>query len=114
MIRDLSDEAQDFVRRGTSEGELTLECTAYMRYVGQDWEVPVPIEVRDYDDADWQGFRALFDDCYERFFGRTIEGLDVEIVSWSLRATSQVPALSVAGVISPKRAIEKSPHRERL
>ena len=32
----------------------------------------------------------LFDEQYEHFFGRVIEGLDVEIVSWSLRATSKV------------------------
>ena len=35
-------------------------------------------------------FRSLFDETYERFFGRVIDGLDVEIVSWSLRATSKV------------------------
>ncbi|SMO96346.1 hydantoinase/oxoprolinase family protein [Paracoccus laeviglucosivorans] len=90
VIRDLSDEATGFARRGTSDGELDLECTAYMRYVGQGWEVPVPIEVRSYQQADEASFRALFNDCYERFFGRVIDGLDVEIVSWSLRATSQV------------------------
>ncbi|MTH78411.1 hydantoinase/oxoprolinase family protein [Paracoccus aestuariivivens] len=91
VIRDLSDEATTFARRGTGGGELDLECTAYMRYVGQGWEVPVPIEVRAYAAEDGAGFRALFDECYERFFGRVIDGLDVEIVSWSLRATSQVP-----------------------
>ncbi|WP_136683947.1 hydantoinase/oxoprolinase family protein [Falsirhodobacter xinxiangensis] len=90
-IRDLAAEATGFARRGTPDGALDLECTAYMRYVGQGWEVPVPIEVRDYAQADGKGFRALFDDCYERFFGRVIEGLDVEIVSWSLRASSRVP-----------------------
>ena len=66
-------------------------CTAYMRYVGQGWEVPVAVEVRDYAQADGAHFRALFDEAYERFFGRLIDGLDVEIVSWSLRATSEVP-----------------------
>jgi N-methylhydantoinase A len=61
-----------------------------MRYVGQGWEVPVTIEVRDYTDADGHLFRKLFDEQYEHFFGRVIDGLDVEIVSWSLRATSKV------------------------
>lgn len=90
VIRDLAEEATTFARRGTSDSQLDLECTAYMRYVGQGWELPVPIAVRDYSDADGPRFRALFDECYERFFGRVIDGLDVEIVSWSLRATSQV------------------------
>ena len=89
-IADLSAEATSFVRSGAPDADPDLECTAYMRYVGQGWEVPVTIEVRDYADADDKLFRALFDKQYEDFFGRVIDGLDVEIVSWSLRATSKI------------------------
>lgn len=89
-ISDLIAEATSFVRSGAPDADPDLECTAYMRYVGQGWEVPVAIAVRDYADADGALFRTLFDEQYERFFGRVIDGLDVEIVSWSLRATSKV------------------------
>lgn len=89
-ISDLIAEATSFVRSGAPDADPDLECTAYMRYVGQGWEVPVNIEVRDYADADGTLFRKLFDEEYERFFGRVIDDLDVEIVSWSLRATSKV------------------------
>ncbi|CAM3650121.1 hydantoinase/oxoprolinase family protein (plasmid) [Agrobacterium radiobacter] len=89
-ISDLIAEATSFVRSGAPDADPSLECTAYMRYVGQGWEVPVTIEVRDYADADDRHFRELFDEQYEHFFGRVIDGLDVEIVSWSLRATSKV------------------------
>ncbi len=89
-IADLIAEATSFVRSGAPDADPSLECTAYMRYVGQGWEVPVTIAVRDYVDADGVLFRRLFDEQYEHFFGRVIEGLDVEIVSWSLRATSKV------------------------
>lgn len=89
-ISDLIAEATSFVRSGAPDADPALECTAYMRYVGQGWEVPVTIEVRDYADADGKLFRDLFDEQYEQFFGRVIDGLDVEIVSWSLRATSKV------------------------
>ncbi len=89
-IADLCAEAISFVRSGSPQANPDLECTAYMRYVGQGWEVPVTIEVRDYADADGELFRRLFDEQYEHFFGRVIDGLDVEIVSWSLRATSKI------------------------
>jgi len=89
-ISDLIAEATSFVRSGAPDADPALECTAYMRYVGQGWEVPVTIEVRDYADTDDKLFRDLFDEQYEQFFGRVIDGLDVEIVSWSLRATSKV------------------------
>ncbi|MGJ4859537.1 hydantoinase/oxoprolinase family protein [Labrys sp. La1] len=88
-IADLIAEATSFVRAGVPDADPDLECTAYMRYVGQGWEVPVAISVRDYADADGALFRKLFDERYESFFGRLIDGLDVEIVGWSLRATSK-------------------------
>ncbi|MFC0245501.1 hydantoinase/oxoprolinase family protein [Falsochrobactrum ovis] len=90
IIRSLVDEAVSFVRQGAPDAELDLECTAYMRYVGQGWEVPVTIEVRDYSPADVTHIKALFDDAYTHMFGRIIDGLDIEIVSWSLRATSKL------------------------
>ncbi len=53
------EEATSFVRSGAPDADPTLECTAYMRYAGQGWEVPVTIEVRDYSDADAVLFRTL-------------------------------------------------------
>ncbi len=92
VIKELVEEATSFVRSGAPDADPTLECTAYMRYAGQGWEVPVTIDVRDYSDVDSALFRTLFDECYERFFGRVIDDLDVEIVSWSLRASADAAA----------------------
>lgn len=90
VIRELVEETTAFVRAGAAGGEPQIECTAYMRYAGQGWEVPVEFEVRSYHDGDAETIRALFEDSYRRFFGRIIDGLDIEIVSWSLRASSRV------------------------
>lgn len=99
VLKELSEEATSFVRSGAPRAEPELECTAYMRYVGQGWEVPVPIEVRDYSADEAKLFRSSFNEVYERLFGRLIDKLDVEIVSWSLRASSDAhPALAVERV----------------
>ncbi|MDW9832086.1 hydantoinase/oxoprolinase family protein [Sinorhizobium meliloti] len=103
-ISDLITEATSFVRSGAPDADPDLECTAYMRYVGQGWEVPVTIEVRDYVDGDVALFRKLFDEQYEHFFGRVIDGLDVEIVSWSLRAASKVTPPARIGKIKKRAA----------
>ncbi|MDW9400650.1 hydantoinase/oxoprolinase family protein [Sinorhizobium meliloti] len=103
-ISDLITEATSFVRSGAPDADPDLECTAYMRYVGQGWEVPVTIEVRDYVDGDVALFRKLFDEQYEHFFGRVIDGLDVEIVSWSLRAASKVTPPARIGKIEKRTA----------
>ncbi len=59
VIKELVEEATSFVRSGAPDADPTLECTAYMRYAGQGWEVPVTIDVSDYSDADAALFRTL-------------------------------------------------------
>ena len=112
VLKDLIEEATSFVHLGAPGITPQLECVAYMRYLGQGWEVPVPVEVRDYKDADEATFRKSFDDQYTRFFGRLIDDLDVEIVSWSLRATSEVPPPSAVERTHGTRAAMPSGKRQ--
>ncbi|WP_311734988.1 hydantoinase/oxoprolinase family protein [Alloyangia mangrovi] len=104
ILTELREEATAFVRQSAGEGPLRIECTAFMRYVGQGWEVPVEIEIRDYRTGDGDALRALFDEAYARLFGRVIDGLGVEIVSWSLRAASEVPPPATSPRQRPERA----------
>lgn len=112
VLRELEDEATSFVHQGAPGITPVLECIAYMRYVGQGWEIPVPIDVRRYRDEDAATFRRLFDGEYEKAFGRVIDGLDVEIVSWSLRASSEVPPPEPVTRVSAPRAIGSDRRRE--
>lgn len=66
--------------------EPLIERQVYMRYAGQGWEIPVEI---DSDSFDAQGRELLaveFTKAYESLFGRAIEGLAIEAVSWSVKA----------------------------
>ncbi|MGM0858848.1 MAG: hydantoinase/oxoprolinase family protein [Pseudomonadota bacterium] len=108
VIKELAEEATAFVHAGAPNAEPTLECIAYMRYVGQGWEVPVAIDVRHYSQEDVGLFREKFNAVYEQLFGRLIDNLDVEIVSWSLRASAEAhPAMPIKRT-DTKRAIEPS------
>ncbi|WP_306152192.1 hydantoinase/oxoprolinase family protein [Roseovarius sp. MMSF_3281] len=102
-LAELRDEAVSFVRSGAPDAEPVLECTAYMRYAGQGWEVPVNVEVRDYAAADEAVFRKGFETVYEDLFGRLIDKLDIEIVSWSLRASSEATPAPAVEVAQPER-----------
>ena len=62
-----------------------------MRYVGQGWEIPVTLPFKAFSAADTAQFKTLFEEAYTRFFGRPIDGPDIEIVSWSVRASSPLP-----------------------
>ena len=53
---------------------------AFMRYVGQGYEIAVAVP----EAVAAGALRAAFDAAYERLYGRLIPGLDVEILSWTL------------------------------
>ena len=88
VIAGLKATAEGFVRAGTS-APIQCEITAFMRYVGQGWEIPVALPDRVFTDTDAEMLRAKFCENYARFFGRAIDGLDgleIEIVTWSVKA----------------------------
>jgi N-methylhydantoinase A len=94
LLDGLKATAMGFVRAGTS-GAIRCEITAYMRYVGQGWEIPVPLADRPFDTADVDALRDSFKTSYARFFGRAIDGLDgleIEIVTFSVRVEDIRPA----------------------
>lgn len=93
VLAELRAEAADFVRECDPEARLSFETKGYFRYVGQGWEIPVDLPEADAGAPDESRFRALFEAVYQALFGRTVHGLDVEITSWSVRAsTPAVPA----------------------
>ncbi|NBA97191.1 hydantoinase/oxoprolinase family protein [Pseudomonas sp. R5(2019)] len=107
LIDDMKAEAIGFLRQGMPEGEPELECTAFMRYVGQGWEIPVSLPFKPFDNSDTVQFRALFEAAYTMFFGRPIEGPDIEIVSWSVKASSPLlPVEPVEQIKASHRAHE--------
>ncbi|MBB2676590.1 UNVERIFIED_ORG: N-methylhydantoinase A [Rhizobium esperanzae] len=90
VLKELQEEATRFVHAADPNAEVEMECTAYVRYVGQGWEIPVIVEIRDYAENDGASLRQQFEDAYAAYFGRAIDGLDAEIISWSLRASSPI------------------------
>jgi N-methylhydantoinase A len=98
VLADMRQEAEAAVAKG-SFGAPTVETrTAYMRYVGQGHEIPVPLPVRILSAADIALIRARYDEEYARFFDRPVPGSDVEIMSYAV-----VVATVTADVSPPSR-----------
>ncbi|BCG97063.1 hydantoinase/oxoprolinase family protein [Mesorhizobium sp. 131-2-1] len=108
LLADLKASAEGFVRTGAS-GRIVCEITAFMRYAGQGWEIPVPMADEPFGDDAAEKLKALFETNYQRFFGRAIEGLDgleIEIVTWSVKATDVRPAVARHELTPGKRTSE--------
>ena len=62
LLADLKSTAEGFVRAGTS-APVTCEITAFMRYAGQGWEIPVALPFKAFSAADTVGFKARFEEA---------------------------------------------------
>lgn len=95
LVAELKETAEKFVREGAGAGRHDCEITAFMRYAGQGWEIPVPLAEHNFTAADRDRLKADFQAAYARFFGRSIDalgGLEIEIVTLSVKVESRQPA----------------------
>ena len=100
--------AMTVVEQGSFGARLTESRIAYMRYVGQGHEIPVPLPVRTLTQDDVASIRAAYDVEYTRFYDRPVPGSDVEIMSYAVVVASVVedadaaPALGAADAFAPE------------
>jgi N-methylhydantoinase A len=80
------------VEPGARSKALREVRTADMRYRGQGHEIAVNLPVETYRAQSAQHFAEVFEAAYRALFGRTIPGLGVEILSWTLRLSDEPPA----------------------
>lgn len=110
-LETLEREATAFVKAGARDAATETRLTAFMRYCGQGWEIPVPLEQRRFTAADVGPITDAFEAAYRTLFGRTIDGLSIEITNWSLVVGSVLPP--VAGVGRAPEAGTEAPWRSR-
>jgi len=67
----------------------------YMRYSGQGWEIPITITAEQAKAPQEAVFLHRFEQEYSALFGRTVEGMDVEITVWSVNATTPSDSVTV-------------------
>lgn len=91
-LAELEQEATAFVSAGAKDAQTTTRLTAFMRYAGQGWEIPVVLPYKLFVDADQDEILTAFEAAYRTLFGRVIAGLGIEITNWSLVVASVLPA----------------------
>ena len=84
LMEEMRREAEAVVRQGAPQARLREERTGFMRYVGQGYEVTVPLPVRRLSGEDVDTILDSFVRTYRGLFGRTVPGIDIEALSWTL------------------------------
>jgi N-methylhydantoinase A len=112
IVDQLTQEAVHFARQGSGDTEPAVEIKAFMRYVGQGWEIPVAMPHRRFAAADRAAFAESFSKAYTQFFGRPIDGLDIEIVSWAVKASSPLPPVERLQLVTSRDAAKAQKSRK--
>src|SRR5207248_1036632 len=89
------------------EARQRIEMRMDMRYIGQSYELPIPLQR--FDTADWAGLAPAFHAEHARRFGHSDPAAPVEIVSFAVTATAlidtpELPRPSAGGREPPGEA----------
>ncbi|MCW3474387.1 hydantoinase/oxoprolinase family protein [Limobrevibacterium gyesilva] len=84
LLTDMEREAAQVVAQGSFGAPTQQTRIAFMRYVGQGHEIPVPLPARRLTHEDVAAIRAAYDTEYSRFYDRPVPGSDVEIMSYAV------------------------------
>lgn len=84
LLDDMKAEAAEVVALGSFGAEMTETSIAYMRYVGQGHEIPVPLPARPLGAEDSPQIRAAYDREYTKFYDRPVPGSDIEVLSYAV------------------------------
>ena len=73
----------------TEKQKLVFSRTVDMRYIGQGYEINVPVSNSDFSKLKKEDFQALFDKTYAFYYGRGYSDVKVEFMN--LRLNAQLP-----------------------
>src|SRR5881409_3949112 len=96
MFEEMVGQAVEVVRASAVAGEVTVARSADARYVGQGYEVTVPVPAGRLDPTALDRVRASFHEIYAARYGYANPGEPVEVVTWKLSAAGGSPHIALA------------------
>ena len=89
MLSHMSDAANGVVARGDPAAQRIETRTAFARYCGQGYEIPVEVPIRALTAADRDLLQAAFEAVYRGQYGGVVAALPVEILTWRVSVSTR-------------------------
>ena len=90
-------EAIGVVRQGAPDDPLRTIRSAYMRYHGQGHEIEILLPDRELAPDDLGPLTTAFEKAYARQFSRPVPGMEIEILNWAVRVSTEPHAPAPCG-----------------
>ena len=95
MFAEMTAQAVAVVRESAVTGEITTVRSVDARYVGQGYELTVPVPAGKLDTGALEKVRRGFDDVYAARYGYANPNEPVEVVTWKLSAIGGAPRVTL-------------------
>ncbi|MGQ9507957.1 MAG: hydantoinase/oxoprolinase family protein [Thermodesulfobacteriota bacterium] len=107
IFQQLEAEALSILKKEAREKDIQFERSLDMRFVGQGSETHVPLSKMDFTRFRKEQIRNLFDEVYQKLYGRTYPDSEVEFINFKVRASLperliQFPKLEEKGKSLPQ------------
>ncbi|MGJ4927923.1 hydantoinase/oxoprolinase family protein [Bradyrhizobium sp. HKCCYLS2038] len=112
LLQEMADEARALVEPGAAGAPVRERRAAFMRYVGQGHEISVELPNRALATGDLPALRKTFEAGYAALFERAIPGAAIEVLSWSVLATTDARRPEGIAEVTRKPAGAASGHRK--
>jgi N-methylhydantoinase A len=89
LLVEMAKDARALVEPGARGAPIYERRIAYARYVGQGHEITVPLPLRELAADDAVALRTEFEKEYSVLFRRPIPGAAIEVLSWSVRVSTE-------------------------
>jgi N-methylhydantoinase A len=116
LFEDMEAEARRLlVEAAVDPGEIEISRGADVRYTGQGFEVPVAVPPQFLAGRDASVLEAAFGDEYQTRYGRRLDGVPAEVITWRLSARGprgevDIAGLAVAGEAEPSSKAGRKAH----
>jgi N-methylhydantoinase A len=112
LLQEIASEARALVEPGARGAPVRERRIAFMRYVGQGHEIAVELPQRRLTNADSESLRKAFEKDYATLFERSIPDAAIEILSWSVLATTEPRNPARIAEVARKPAGTAGGHRQ--
>lgn len=102
LLAAMAEDARKFVAEGADGQPLYEDRLAFARYVGQGHEIPIVVPVRPLEQCDAVLLRKSFERAYLQQYGRLIEGVDIEILAWTVTVGTAVAEVKTIETLTRK------------
>jgi N-methylhydantoinase A len=114
IFQKLEADAGQILKKEASGDVIRCERMVYMRFVGQGSEMNVGVPGGDFAKIEKGTIRRLFDDAYEKLYGRTYPDSEVEFINFKVRASLPEKLLQLPKMDGAGKTLDRAIKGERL